>query len=413
MASNSTELVNETFQELNFRYAQAMIPFLCYNGIICIVGIVGNILIIVVYSKGKDYKQSNFKVFAIALAAIDFLSCFSIIPIEIMKSRTYYDYPSDFLCKSKCAFQIFSMTAAALTLLVICIDRYRVTCKQFQYQMRKKLAFSIICLVIALSAILSIPAGVFCGTTDSVKTNLQGSNITVHICLYEPRYKRNILRLVYKYFMSFVLVVVSIAFIVMYIFIMKSIYHKWRRPGLGGSIRMDELVRTTSSVSTESKKSGQDQQLEDDVFRETDKENNVHNIAVGAKTKRQNSQHKPPNSRKKTIRSQISNLSTGSSTFSWIFRHRRSSTPPGKVSRKTIIWFILTLIFLTTYIIYAVLSFASSVQMLSPVMMCVFQIFSRLHYINNCINVFVYASLDQKFLPHFRELFGKPTVRKT
>ncbi|KAL4231490.1 hypothetical protein ACF0H5_009068 [Mactra antiquata] len=414
-AMNGTSIANETLDELDIRYAHALIPFMCFLGLIGVAGIVGNILIIIVFLRGKEYRKSNFKVFVLSLAVTDLFTCTTVIPMEIFKTWTYFNYHYVILCKVKCAFNIFSLTTAALILFVICIDRYRITCRQFKRQIRQKMAKAIILTVIFVSMVLSTPAGILCGTADGIKYNLQGYNITVTTCQAEKRYQSSILRYLYKYFMALILCVVAISFIVMYVCIMRKIYKHWRKPSLGSSVRMGDLVTKTPSSSTATGPVPDQQSDSEDVFQPSENENKVNSEDKNkSKSSKKHSQNKSASTKRKPVQSVSSVTSNGSYSLSWIFRHRRSSSgTSGRISYKTVIWFILTLIFLLTYIVNASLSFlSSSVHQFSPGIMCLYQMFSRLHYINNCINVFVYAIVDRRFKPYCKELFTKQIADK-
>lgn len=110
------EIIEETLDDFNSRYARAMLPITIVFGLFAIVGVVGNVFVIVIFLLGRIYKNSNFRVFVICLGIIDLLTCAVKFPLEIIKQRNYFSFSSTAMCKTYNSFNFWTKCAAMLIL---------------------------------------------------------------------------------------------------------------------------------------------------------------------------------------------------------------------------------------------------------------------------------------------------------
>ena len=99
----SSGIYVETTDELNARYAAALLPLTVIFAIFTVVGVLGNAGVIVVFSLGRASRNSTFRVFAISLAIVDFLICALLLPSEIAKHRSFFYFDNLALCQLKVA----------------------------------------------------------------------------------------------------------------------------------------------------------------------------------------------------------------------------------------------------------------------------------------------------------------------
>lgn len=137
--------------DLNRDMTLSALPSIIFIGIISIFGAFGNISVVYVYS--QKYPRCNFKYFVVFLAAIDCLSCVIVMPLEIVTFVYWFVFPAAWLCKFKSFFMAFTVCASASLLLLIAIDRYRKVCKPHDTQMQPDLAVKLAFLVLGLSTI--------------------------------------------------------------------------------------------------------------------------------------------------------------------------------------------------------------------------------------------------------------------
>ena len=414
--------LDETQDELSSRYASAMLPITIILGLFAVVGVIGNIAVLVVFTLGRAYRHNNFRTFVICLGIIDLLTSAFLIPAEMAKQRSYFSFGSIVMCKTKCLFNVWAACAAALSLLIVCVDRYRKVCQPFKRQITPVLATRMcVFLSFFLSVVLSIPGAVMCGIKETNMTNVYETNTTVYICATEERFEKHILRYIYKYTFIILLMGMSISCVVMYICIGCQIRKHWGstpvsfRKDSGKDLNSDYSSDTFGNVKI-GDKTGQLKRTESNVSQST----NVSNVSPSPIVKhaiensrpalvKQGSVEVDHEKAKKKLIKQISTASFSSvgggrrksddaSARRRTFSRQPSSFGIRRFPYKTLIWFILTLVFIITYLLYLVLSLkVPQLIEMGPKSFSTFVGFYRLYFINNIINPIVYALLDKKF----------------
>ncbi|XP_052770444.1 cholecystokinin receptor type A-like [Mya arenaria] len=413
----------ESPDDLNVRYATAILPLTVTFGLFAVIGVAGNIIVLLVFSLGRAYRHNNFRVFVLCLGTIDLLTSAFLIPAEMAKHRNYFSFESLALCKTKCLFNVWAGCAAALSLLVISIDRYRKVCRPFKKQITPPLAMKLcVFLSFFLSIILSVPGAVMCGIKETKKENIYGNMTTVYLCETEEKYEKHILRSIYKLTFIVLLVGVSVACIIMYILIGKQIYAHWGTMPV--SFRKDSTKEYNSDYSSDTfghlKSAGSSGKASDQVEKaSTDTKSSdldpppspiVRNPLTRSESNGSARKSRPPlvkqatieeNGQEKAQKKLIKQLSTISDEAAARRRKMSRNTSGFGIRRfpyKTLIWFILTLVFIITYIMYIVLATkVPGLIKMEPTSFAIFQSFFRLYFLNNIINPIVYAALDKNF----------------
>ncbi|KAK3592473.1 hypothetical protein CHS0354_008282 [Potamilus streckersoni] len=399
----NTTLVMDDHQSLdkvNEKYALFLIPVTVIFGLFTVLGVIGNILVLVVFFTSSHYKRNNFKVFVICIGLIDLMTSVSLIPAEIVKHRNYFSFENVHACKVKCFFNIFASTSAALALLIVCIDRFRKVCQPLKKQISPSLAIKLCIVSVALAVFLSLPGGVMCGIEANNMNSYDGrtNGTVVYFCSVDPSYKGTTLRIMYKYMFLVLIVAVSFAMILMYAFVGRGVCAYWKaRPALH-SVRS-----VTSESESEALKSMADHNAVSRTGSAASKgtqNTDVDSISL-------NGSNRQKLRLAKTTRKSNDSSSLKEKITSWgkgqnLLRNisRQSSFGNRKFPYKTMIWFLLTLIFIITYIIYVILSMyfvPDNIVKMSPGKFVFYSCIFRLYFINNIINPFVYAALDSRF----------------
>mgnify|MGYP002153710852 CR=1 FL=1 len=406
--------VNNGLDKLNDKYAHALLPFAIIMGIFCVVGVLGNGLVITIFSVSHEYRNTNFRVFVISLGIIDMLSCITLLPAEIFKTKHYFSF-NPMPCKVKCFFNIFAMNAAAYVLLVICVDRYRKVCQPLKRQIYPELAGKILAFVIFAALVLSIPAPIMCGIQKENVTTAENATIVVQVCSAEEKYHHSILRYVYKLGLSITLFIVAFSFIIMYIMIVKAIIRHRRQRSHGDSIRFESSKPKplTTDKGTDNIYVRVHLVICPNGCTETNhliKVPSVENCklkltGVDMKMKRHQSTSSVTSSSSKS-RFRLWRSGSDVSFRSKSLQDRSLARTTTRFPYKTLIWLTLTLIFIVTFFLNACLSFLTlNGHKFSPMNMMWFQVFFRLYYVNHVINPVVYAVLDKRFKSSCKRLF--------
>ncbi|CAH8514796.1 unnamed protein product [Heterobilharzia americana] len=129
-------------------------------GIICLIGIFGNILVIIVYALKHDRLTAT--LFILVLAISDFLACVTLIPGTMLIEYLEWNIDSSFLCKFYYFINNTFIPFSSLLIICIAFDRYFCLCHPFKNiltRQRAKLVILIlifICLILGFSSTFTV-----------------------------------------------------------------------------------------------------------------------------------------------------------------------------------------------------------------------------------------------------------------
>ncbi|XP_062616277.1 probable G-protein coupled receptor No18 [Saccostrea cucullata] len=119
-----------------------------------VIGIIGNGIVIFVYTKKKDKLTSS--VFILGLAVYDFLTCSIIIPYTACMIYLRFMILYDALCKIYMFLLTFSVPLSAFLMVAIAVDRYLCICHPFLHLLNKTRARAVIGLLTVFACVLGI-----------------------------------------------------------------------------------------------------------------------------------------------------------------------------------------------------------------------------------------------------------------
>ncbi|XP_063953944.1 cholecystokinin receptor type A-like [Lytechinus pictus] len=135
----------------------AHIISICYQSILFVVGVPGNLLIILTYWKRPQRTSSG--VFIIALALADLGVCL-MSPVVIYNYVEYYNYPSNSFCKFRYYTNHGLIYVSRFLTIAVAIERYLAVCKPMSRRIPPKYAVVIAALCVPIGYILTIPIAV-------------------------------------------------------------------------------------------------------------------------------------------------------------------------------------------------------------------------------------------------------------
>ena len=171
--------VSTTIDQLNYAMMVSVLPVTIFIGIETLVGLIGNSLILVVYS--RHYCRSNFRCFVLSMAIIDLTSCLTTLPGEIFAQMNWYTYEYPVICKVKSFFNVFTAWGSASVLLLLGFDRYRKIRRPLQWQIQPSKAKKLCGIFFVLSSIAAFPT-LFLWGTQSYAIEFQGKQLNVSVC---------------------------------------------------------------------------------------------------------------------------------------------------------------------------------------------------------------------------------------
>ncbi|KAK7498871.1 hypothetical protein BaRGS_00009963 [Batillaria attramentaria] len=119
--SGVNAFVGEILSELSAASFRHRLPVVVYLITIAIVGMIGNILVLVVYR--LRMKPSAIRVFIVAMAVYDLFTCVVSIPVQLVTIRYAYDTNNVWFCKAMFATATIPTQASGFILVFIAVER--------------------------------------------------------------------------------------------------------------------------------------------------------------------------------------------------------------------------------------------------------------------------------------------------
>ncbi|TNN14460.1 Orexin receptor type 2 [Schistosoma japonicum] len=149
-------------------------------GIICFIGIFGNILVIIVYSLKHDRLTAT--LFILVLASSDLLACVTLIPGTMIIEYLEWNIDSTFLCKFYYFINNTFIPFSSLLISCIAFDRYFCLCHPFKNILTRQKAKYVILILIFICSILGF-SSTFTVRVEQVnfdnKFNNNNNNVTI------------------------------------------------------------------------------------------------------------------------------------------------------------------------------------------------------------------------------------------
>lgn len=333
-------------EELNSRYASILLPVTVIFGMFTFVGVTGNIVVLAVFIPRRSYKRNNFRIFVICQGIVDLLTSAILIPTEMVKQRSYFSFSSLAMCKIKWFFSSWAACAVAICLCVVCIDRYIKVCHPLKKQITPVLATKLcVLLSVCVSLILAVPKAVFASTNELNVTTANETTFSVIFCSVDPRYRSY--NKGYRFVLLALLSVMAITSIAFYVCIW---YQVWKH-------RISYHVRCNMRRDL----SGPTCDVDTDVT--PDATENAQKVQT----------------RRRALQERC---------LSPELRH---------FPYKVLIWFILLLVFIVTYLVNVVYPYETPLQTTNLQSVAFYEGFSQIYFVNNIINPIIYALFDKRF----------------
>ncbi|KAH3857293.1 uncharacterized protein LOC127872575 [Dreissena polymorpha] len=250
MNVSETLTEDDVINSFNHEFTINALPVIVFMAMMSTLGVLGNIVVINVYS--RKYPTCNFKYFVLILAIIDLFSCALLMPLEIMTLVYWYVFPFRWLCKLKSFFNAYTVTSSASSLLLISMDRYRKVCKPHSKQIMPRMALKLTLVVLGLSLVPAISDAVWWGT-HTFQTEYMGQNIVVKVCEKDDKYKDTIwptLHTLVLYGTSNL--IIMLATMILYILIAVKMFAKQTVPFMTKLPRISISTTTTNPTSPNS-----------------------------------------------------------------------------------------------------------------------------------------------------------------
>ncbi|KAL4217891.1 hypothetical protein ACF0H5_022630 [Mactra antiquata] len=398
--------MNETVVwELNEKERTLYCGLMIFFVIIMLVGIIGNVLVLIIYK--TKFKRSSARVYILSLALADLSVCVIGLPYHILDLTYILTYKYVNTCKVLSFFIGACTISSIFILLVVGLDRYLKVCRPLKKQIidfgDRKACLIAVCIAI----IVSIPNGLLYGHS-TVATRLE--NITGVECFIDDDFQDSELAIGYLGF-NFLLFIGSVVYLaIIYGFICRKIY---KTDQMSGEITLSTGRRICCCRIQDR----DDEPDGDDVDEISDK--NVEVQLVNVKIDDVNTENDDVN---KACVPMSTGKATGPiakprksrDTGATMIRHRiPGSKAQEKNTRKiTLMMLTITVVFIISYLPFIVISIVDTLDeslwsSASDTWLLIYDFLLRIYIINNVANPIIYGFWDSRFRKEVLNLFKK------
>ena len=200
-------------------FRETVIPLIVFFVILNVIGVIGNFLIIFIYS--FRYKKNHFRRLVLSLSCVDMISCCTTVPMETASTWFWFNAPSRGLCKLKNFCVQFSALSAIYMLFVTAVYKYLRICRPFGRQVSNKNIVVLFFIGISISLVLATPAAILWDINDE-DNKINHSNETLYICEVSKTFRNTAFPVLYRSVLSIYDLFV-LATVVLYVFVAKAI----------------------------------------------------------------------------------------------------------------------------------------------------------------------------------------------
>ncbi|XP_052066888.1 cholecystokinin receptor-like [Mytilus californianus] len=364
---------NKTLQDYNDEEALRRLAPMIYLALLMLIGIPGNVLVLIVYP--IRFQKSTHRTFIIGLALSDLFVCAVTLPFEITEMRFQYTFYNMWACKFFRACNNLFALSSIFILMGLSGDRYRRVFTPLKLQMTSHHATIFIFFSVCLALVFSWPNFLISGIRH---VKLGEFNITGFDCSLSDQFAKTIYPTVYGGVLFLIFIICMVSLIVIYSLIGRKLcaHIHFRR----------KFSNVSSSKSTS----------------DTTLPNEQHNINTSQQYQNEVFEEKKQNSEKKLLSKQKSTN-----------KDRKKSKKEDMASKKlTKIAFAVSLAFILSYLPHLTISLLTALKGKflfppGPIVSAVLPIVTRSFAINNVVNPIIYAFIDRRFRDGYRFIFKK------
>lgn len=202
---------------LSQEYANIILPNTVFITTAGILGVVGNIIVILLYCCKVADKNGN-RYFIPILAATDLLGSLSMTVYNVTDNYFFFNYPSETCCRLLHFSLMFTGFLSASFLLIIAVQRYKKVCHVRSSELTLFCRRISVCSTVVASAVITIPWLALSGT-PTISIQFQERNVSGNICKYIDMHnvrRYHHLLFVYMGFICAIMMIILVVLVVLY-----------------------------------------------------------------------------------------------------------------------------------------------------------------------------------------------------
>ena len=229
-----------------------LLPAFIYAGVLMLIGVPGNLLVIVVYVRRMTRTTSRH--FIISLAVYDFLNCTFGMPVELTLLFNFYNFDYPIICKLSRFANFVMNNGSACVLICIAVDRFRRVCMPLKPNMTVTHS-KILCTTFTVVSIICALPALFIYNTVSIPlqklVNVSQPVLDLKTCYIDSTAGVS-LPLAYNLYLFISIVLMILTLVIIYALIGRVIssQKKLSRPDRGHLSTMTSVDATTFRANT-------------------------------------------------------------------------------------------------------------------------------------------------------------------
>lgn len=363
---------------LQERQLYILLPSFVYTLILMLLGMPGNLIVIVVYL--LKMAKTTSRHFIISLAVCDFINCAFGMPVELWLLWNFYRFDYPILCKISRFTTFFMNNTSSCVLLAIAVDRFRRVCLPLRPNMTVTHSKIICIAVTTMSMTSALPALLIYGTkTILLPGPVNDTKLVLKTCYVDDSVATR-LPLIFNLYMFISVIAMIVCLAVMYALVGRVVcgskhytYGNFRKDTFHSTVSMDSRSRFSTRFL------------------------------------RSFSEHSPKlfhfNRKPTTTDSSLPEITEPLGARDRAHSDtsvRRHGGREIRAGRTTMILFIVTLIFVLSFVPYlAIVTMRyvnrDMVKFMTPVELTIFNLTLRSYLLNSAVNPIVYCFLNRQF----------------
>lgn len=385
-SSNISYMTNgPMIEKLQNQQFVILLPSFIYTAILMMVGMPGNFIVIIVYL--LKMAKTTSRHFIISLAMCDFINCAFGMPVELSLIWNFYDFDLPILCKVSRFSTFFMNNISSCVLIAIAVDRFRRVCLPLRPNMTVTHS-KIICITVTIISLISAVPSLFIYGTRTIHqpAPVNDTMFVLKTCYVDDSVGTK-LPLIFNLYMFISVILMIICLTVMYGLVGRVVCS---RKHSEESIRKVKF-KTTLTMDSKSRFSTR--------FLRSFSE---HSPKLFHKARRQQGRDSP-------VPDIVEPLGPRSRTHSDL-SVRRHGGKEIRAGRTTLILFIVTLIFVLSFVPYLAIVTMRYIKIdlirtMTPTQMTIYNLTLRSYLLNSAVNPIVYCFLNRQFRMKVKQSF--------
>ena len=404
-------------EAVNEKQFLILIPSFIYLLLLVLLGVPGNLTVIVIYL--LKMTRTTSRTFIISLAVCDFINCAFGMPVELGLIANYYRFDLPLLCKVSRFSNFLMNNISSVVLLGIAVDRFRRVCLPLRPNMTVRHAKMICFIGAIISIIFAAPALLLYGTrTFHIPGSTNNTIIVLKACYINDASWKTTYPMVFNLFLFVSVLIIIFALTVMYALVGRVVCRRQK-------FSEETVVFRTSFHQNLNQEANQNQNF--DVNTDVQERNvrNGRSLSMTTRFWRSISEHSPKllrhgqrHGHRHTVHHVVNTNNLPDILEPNAIRARtvsdtsvrRHGGKKVRAGRTTMILFLVTLLYILTFVPYLTIVTMRyinpyMVEQMSSVELSVFNLMLRSYVTNSAFNPLIYCFLNREFRLKVKRFF--------